>query len=448
MTQRVAIVGSGPSGFYAVQALFKADPDVRCDLLERLPTPYGLVRGGVAPDHQKIKSVVRAYEKTATEERFRWFGNVELGRDVTIDELLERYDRVVLAVGAQSASRLGIPGENLRGSYTATEFVAWYNAHPDYQDRTFPLDADDAVVVGVGNVAMDVARILAAPRSHLAPTDITDTALASLDRDRRVRVHVLGRRGPAQAAFTPKEIQEISAIEGIDVRTVKKEVKLDPLSEAWLDAEGTRANRDNVDFVQSRTGMRLRTARAEMWLRFCVSPVALLGDDRVEAVKVEHNRIVERDGRLSCEGTGVFEEIPAGIVLAAVGYRSVPIPGVPFDVRRGLIPNEAGQVVDGDVPVEDLFVVGWAKRGPSGLIGTNRLDSTATVTTMMRTPVMNPAQGPDPEAWLRERVPQLVTWAEWEQLDAHETQRGTEKGKVRDKFASVTEMLAHLKDQR
>lgn len=442
---RVAIVGSGPSGFYAAQALLKAHEDVRCDFIERLPTPYGLVRGGVAPDHQKIKAVERKYARIAEDPRVRWFGGVELGLHVQIDELLERYDQVVLAVGAQTARKLGIVGEDLRGSFSATEFVAWYNAHPDFQDRSFPLDVEDVVVVGVGNVAMDVARILLANRAHFEGTDITATALEELHRAKRTRVHVLGRRGPAQASFTPREIEEIAALEDVDVRTRADEVELDPASEAWLETDGTRANASNVRFAKSRIGPRDKRELGELWLRFTVSPVEILGEDgAVSGVRVEHNRIVERDGWLVSEGTGVFEVLPAKMVLAAVGYRSVALPGVPFNAKRGVIPNEAGAVLDGDQRVPDLFVVGWAKRGPSGLIGANRADSAATVKTMDELGVQRDALGPDPLAWLQERVSGLVRWADWERLDALERARGDAQGKVREKFTSVEEMLRQL----
>lgn len=443
MSRRVAVVGSGPSGFYAAAALLKSDPDCRVDVLDRLPTPFGLVRGGVAPDHQKIKSVVRAYNKTAANERFRFFGNVELGTHLTLEELQQHYDQVVLAVGAPKGRHLGIPGEDLPGIHTATDFVAWYNGHPDLQQRAFDLDVDDAVIVGVGNVSMDVCRVLASPKGRLDTSDITDQALTALGAHTRRRIHVLGRRGPAQAAFTPKEIQEIRAIDGIDVRSKKEEAELDPLSAAWLESDGARNNRDNAEFVSSCTGMRLRSDPTEVWLRFLVSPVAFLGTDRLEAVRVEKNEIVENDGWLGCRGTGVFEEIPCGAAFLAVGYRSVPLPGVPFDESRGRIPNDEGRVLDGDTPIDDLFVVGWAKRGPTGLIGTNRADSVAVVKTILATPVVNASSG-DPAEWLGSRSPRLVTWDDWQILDELEVAAGVERGRPRVKFTNVDEMLSKL----
>jgi ferredoxin--NADP+ reductase len=444
MGRHVAVVGSGPSGFYAAAALLKAEPDARVDVLDRLPTPFGLVRGGVAPDHQKIKSVVRAYDKTAAHENFRFFGNVELGVHVTLAELQERYDQVILAVGAPTGRRLGIPGEDLPGVHTATDFVAWYNGHPDLQDRRFDLDVDDVVVVGVGNVSMDVTRVLASPKGRLDSSDITDRALQTLGRHTRKRIHVLGRRGPVQAAFTPKEIQEIRAIDGIDVRTKKAETTIDPLSAAWLEREGRRSHRDNVEFCASCTGTRFRRDPTEVWLRFLVSPVAFLGSDRLEAVRVERNELFESDGWIACRGTGVYEEIPCGAAFLAVGYRSIPLPGVPFDDRRGRIPNDEGRVLDGNDPVDDLFVVGWAKRGPTGLIGTNRADSVAVVKTLLDTPIVRAASGDDPAGWLAERSPRLVTWDDWKVLDRLEQEAGAARGRPRVKFTGVQEMLARL----
>jgi len=442
LSLRIAIIGSGPSGFYAAQTLFRHNEEVRCDLFDRLPTPFGLVRGGVAPDHQKIKRAARAYDKIAAHPRFRWFGNVEIGRDVSVADLLERYDQVVLAIGALSARKLGIPGEDLDGCFSATEFVAWYNGHPDFQDRSFPVDVEDVVVVGVGNVSMDVSRVLACTPEHLAPTDITDAALSALGSMSRKRIHVLGRRGPAQAAYTPKEIHEIDELDGIDVRVRKDEATLDPLSAAWVEAHGERAHHDNIKFAASRTGPREAPDRCEMWLRFCCSPVEVLGDGKVEAVRIEKTEIVEKDGRLRPVGTGRFEVIPAGLVLTAVGYRSVPIPGVPFDDRAGRIPNREGQVMDGDSPVDDLFVVGWAKRGPTGLIGTNRHDSNLTADLMLEVGVKHPAQGPDPIEWLLEVVPDCINWQDWKRIDAAELAAGEAKGKIREKFTDVAQMLA------
>ncbi|MEM6930474.1 MAG: FAD-dependent oxidoreductase, partial [Myxococcota bacterium] len=369
---QVAIVGSGPSGFYAAAALLSGEP-VHVDVFDRLPTPFGLVRGGVAPDHQKIKTVTRAYDKTAAHEHFRFFGNVHVGRDVTVAALLESYDQVVLAVGAEADRTMDIPGEGLPGSHSATAFVGWYNGHPDHQDHVFDLDTETAVVVGVGNVAMDVARILAAPVETLAATDITGRALEHLRTSAIRDVHVLGRRGPAQAAFTPAEIKEIDALPDVDLLISDEDAALDALSQGWLEASGDKANRQNVAFLQSIAGRSPTGASRRVHLHLLTSPHALTGDGRVQRVEIGRNRLVEPEpGWLKPQDTGERSAIEAGLVLRAVGYRGIPVPGVPFEERRGIIPNVEGRVVDGEVVCDRLYVVGWAKRGPSGLIGTNR----------------------------------------------------------------------------
>lgn len=434
---RVAIVGSGPSGFYAATALLASEGHVEVDLFDRLPTPFGLVRGGVAPDHQKIKTVKRAYEKTAAHERFQFIGHVHIGRDVSMDALLASYDQVVLAVGAEADRTMGIPGENLPGSHSATAFVGWYNGHPDHQSHVFDLDVETAVVVGVGNVAMDVSRILAAPPAHLATTDITTIALNQLKGSRIRDIVVLGRRGPAQAAFTPSEIKEIDALDDVDVVISQADATLDPLSQEWLDLFGERANRENVSFLQSIAG-RTPTASRRVHLRLLTSPQELAGDGRVQRVDVGRNRLTKRDdGSLKPVDTGERETIEAGLVLRAVGYRGVPLPGVPFDDKRGIIPNVEGRVMDGDQPCDRLYVVGWAKRGPSGLIGSNRADSKATVQKMVEDrPGLTNA--PRPPLNLPDTA---VSWSHWERIDAHEVEAGQNAGKIREKFVAVDEML-------
>ena len=345
---QVAIVGSGPSGFYAAAALLSGNDTVQVDLFDRLPTPFGLVRGGVAPDHQKIKTVTRAYDKTAQHENFRFVGHVHVGRDVSVEALLQSYDQVVLAVGAEADRVMGIEGEDLPGSHSATAFVGWYNGHPDHQAHDFDLDTDRAVVVGVGNVAMDVARILVAPPDHLATTDITDRALRYLRSSRIRDVVVLGRRGPAQAAFTPSEIKEIDALDDVDVVISAENASLDPHSQAWLERFGEKNNRQNVEFLQSIAG-RTPTASRRVHLRLLTSPHALQGDGRVQRVVIGRNQLTPTEhGALRPTDTKERSTIEAGLVLRAVGYRGIPVPGVPFDEQRGLIPNAEGRVVDGD----------------------------------------------------------------------------------------------------
>ncbi|MEZ5962560.1 MAG: FAD-dependent oxidoreductase [Planctomycetota bacterium] len=455
---RVAVVGSGPSGFYAVQALFKAvDLHARVDMFDRLPTPFGLVRGGVAPDHQKIKSVTRIYEELARDARFRFFGGVMLGRDVQVADLAAHYDQIVYAVGNESDRKLGVPGEDLAGVHSATAFVGWYNAHPDYLDQRFELDrAHTVAVVGNGNVAMDVARVLLKDPSALADTDIADYALDALRKSTVREVVLLGRRGPAQAAFSPKEMEEIAALDDVDVVIDPDDATLDPLSAAWIETQPRSAQR-NVKLLQELAAKGEGSARKKLRCRFLVAPVELRGSDgRVEVVAVEHSHLVADDrGTPRPKGLGEVSEVPAQMVLKAVGYRGVPIPGVPFDGRAGIIPNRDGRVLaspEGAV-VAGQYVVGWAKRGPTGLIGTNSPDSVATVQEMLKDLAGKTAAPLLPGE--REAVPRLlaqrgvacVTWDDWRRLDAHEQARGRDKGKVRDKVYRLDEMLRLARGQ-
>ncbi len=439
---KVAIVGAGPSGFYAAQALFAAGRAVQVDVLDRLPTPYGLVRGGVAPDHQNIKAVIRAYDKVAKCAGFRYFGNVRLGVDVSLDQLLAAYDQVVLATGCESANPLGCPGEDLLGSHSATEFVGWYNGHPDHRDREFDLSARAAVVVGVGNVAMDVTRVLVQDRDVLAKTDIATHALEVL-RDAKVTdVYVLGRRGAAQAAFSPGELKEIAEIEGVDLVVRPEDVELDPASAAWVAQANDKQVNQTLALLRELAGRPLtKPRRVHLWLN--TSPVAILGEGgRVTAVEVGRNRIEDAgDGRFVARDTGERARIEAGLVFRAIGYRGTRIPGVPFDERSGTIPNAGGRVTrerDG-APVDRLYVVGWAKRGPQGLIGTNRADSKDTVDKMLKDLEALPTE---PRVDLGLSV--TTDWADWERLDAHEVQQGESCGKIREKFVRIADMLGHL----
>jgi len=385
---RVAVVGAGPAGFYATEALLKAREDVSVDLFDRLPTPYGLVRFGVAPDHQKIKSVTRLYERALNDSRTRLFGNVELGRDVTHDDLQRHYHAVLYAVGSANDRRLGLPGEDLAGSHSATEFVAWYNGHPDYCDATFPLDATDVVVIGMGNVAIDVTRILAKGHQELAVTDMADHALEELKGSAALRITMIGRRGPAEAKFTTKELRELGELLNADIEVAAEELELTPESAAAAAADATTAKNVEVlnAFAQQQPSGKPRTVA----LRFLLSPVELLGSDRVTAVKVERNELVATDdGYIRAVGSGEFETIPAQLVFRSVGYRGSALGGLPFDERRGVIPNVDGRVVgDGVVgeqgqPLAGTYVAGWIKRGPSGVIGTNKADAMQSATALL-----------------------------------------------------------------
>lgn len=450
----VAIVGSGPSGFYAAEHLFKQlGSGVRVMMIERLPTPFGLVRGGVAPDHQKIKSVTKVYDKIAQREGFTYLGNVEFGTTLPLDLLRQFAHAVIFATGAQTDRSLGIEGEDLPGSHAATEFVAWYNGHPDYRHLTFDLSAERAIVVGVGNVAMDVARILGRTCAELSETDIADYALEALDRSRVKEIIVIGRRGPAQAAFTPPELKELSEMADADLIIAPEDAALDPLSEAWLKASGDRDAAKNVALLQEFSQRPPQGKSRRIVMRFLTSPLAIHGNGKVEAVTLGRNVLVEREnGYLSAEPTGETEVVSAGLVFRSVGYRGVALPGVPFDAKRGVIPNADGRVLDtpGGQPLPGLYVVGWIKRGPSGIIGTNKPDSIATVDNLLadlRAGLLGdaPVDG-DLEAALRANGVRVVSYRDWQRLDALETHAGARLGRPRVKFTDVDRMLAALQE--
>ena len=452
---RVAIIGSGPSGFYAAERLQREKGlDVSIDMFERLPTPYGLVRGGVAPDHQKIKSVTRVYDRIAAKDGFRFFGNITFGSDIQLADLQAHYHAAIFAVGAQTDRELGIPGEELPGSHAATEFVAWYNAHPDYRDRCFDLSTSDVAVIGLGNVAMDVVRILARTRAELHDTDIADHALAELADSKVRNIHVLGRRGPAQAAFTNPEIRELGAMADAEVVVAPEEVELDPHSRAYIDSGESRTAARNVEILTNYSQQESRGKRSRIIMRFLTSPVEILGEDRVEGIRLVRNELQLRDnGYLSARPTGIFETIPVGLVFRSVGYRGVPLPGIPFYDAWGIIPNQQGRVLreqDGDESLPGLYVVGWIKRGPSGVIGTNKPDSVETVMMLLEDLASGQLWSPtDPqpcaiEATLERRGLRRVSFADWQRLDELEQERGAEFGRPRLKYSRVGEMLAAL----
>src|SRR4051812_29347174 len=395
--RRVAVVGAGPAGFYTSAQLL--DQGFRVDLIDLLPTPFGLVRSGVAPDHPKIKSVTRMYEKTARRDGFRFFGGIELGTDITRAQLRERYDAVVYATGTADDNRLGIPGEDRPGSYPATTFVAWYNGHPHASDETFDLSAERAVVIGNGNVAVDVARMLVLDPDELAVTDTADHAIDVFNASGVREVVLLGRRGPAQAAFTNPELRELGELTRADVDVDPAELGLDAESLAWLEAEGDPTAKRNVELLRDFAAREHSGHSHRVSLRFLRSPVEILGegeDGRVTGVRVVHNRI-ERgdDGRLRAVATDREEVIECGLVLRSIGYRGRPLDDIPFDERRGLIRNEGGRVCDaGGAPVAGEYAVGWIKRGPTGVIGTNKKDAADTLAKV----VADAEAGPAPQA--------------------------------------------------
>ena len=442
--KRAAIVGAGPSGFYAADQLLKAGFDV--DLFDELPTPYGLVRAGVAPDHPKIKSVTRVYAKTAEHEAFRFFGGVRLGQDVSRQDLTDRYHAVLYAVGTATDKRLGIPGENRPGSHPATEFVAWYNGHPSFADHEFDLDVARAAVVGNGNVAIDVARMLVLDPDELAPTDTADHALHAFGGAGVTDVVLLGRRGPAQASFTNPELRELGELRRADVI-------VDPAQLEGVAEPDDPTKRRNVEILRGYAGRPVAGRSHRLELRFLRSPLEILGEGEgghVTGIRVAVNRLVEAsDGSIGVEPTGEQEVIECGLVLRSIGYRGMPLAGIPFDERRGLIRNQDGRVTGDDGVLRGEYVVGWIKRGPSGVIGTNKKDASDTVARIVEDAEHGRLATPDPQladaeviaAWLAERVPDAVTWEGWEAIDAAESAAGQAAGRPRIKLVRLAELI-------
>jgi ferredoxin--NADP+ reductase len=449
---RVAIVGAGPAGAFAAASLLRARGDVEIDLLERLPTPWGLLRGGVAPDHQEIKRLEDTFDEQTLKRGCRFLGNMEVGTDVSHAELMRHYTAVVYATGAQTDKSLGIPGENLPGSWAATEFVAWYNGHPDYRDLEFDLSGRRAVVIGNGNVAADVTRMLTLGIDELERTDVADHALEALRESRIEEVVVLGRRGPAQAAFTSAELRELGRMEGVDVHVDPADIELDEVSLQWLEEEGTFTARKNVELLREFAARPASTgARRRIDLRFLTSPVEIRGEGKVEAVDVCRNEIVRsEDGALRARALdGEPETIECGLVMRSVGYRAVPLPDVPFDERAYVLPNERGRVLSADgEPLAGVYAVGWIKRGPTGILGTNKRDAEETIGCLaedLAAGALPEPRNPDPE-WidglLAERKPDLVNVSGWRAIDGQELDRGRTEGRPRVKLASRDELLA------
>lgn len=454
---RVAIVGSGPAGFYAAEALQKAAPGIAIDLIDRLPTPFGLVRGGVAPDHPKIKSVTRIFDRIASQPGFRYLGHVHVGKDVSIDDLRARYHVVLLSYGADTDRTLGIPGESLRGSHAATEFVAWYNGNPDYAAAQFDLTQGEVAVVGIGNVAMDVARILAKPTSVLAGTDLADHALQALAASQVHTIHLVARRGPVQAACTTPELRELGELEGVDVVVDPRDLELDAASAEQLANMEDRNPAKNLEVLRGWAERPLRGARRRVVFHFNASPVALGGSEHVESLTIVRNRL-EADGRggVRAVATDQTETLPVGMVFRSVGYKGRGLPGVPFDDRNGVVPNINGHVVEqagSERTLPGLYVAGWIKRGPQGIIGTNKLCATDTVNQLLA----DVAAGDVPtlsddvsgiDTLLAERGVTVTSWADWLVLDKVEQERGAALGRPRVKFTDLRDMLEVIAAQR
>ena|SRR5579859_1973770 len=456
---RVAIIGSGPSGFYTVDWLFKQkDLAVQVDMYDSLPTPFGLVRGGVAPDHEKIKSVTKVYDKIADNPNFRFYGNVTFGKDLTLDELKPYYHQFVYAVGAQTDRRLGIPGENLSGSHAATEFVGWYNAHPDYRDLTFDLSQEAAAVIGNGNVAMDVARILASSYEELRSTDIADYALEALTHSKVREIYLIGRRGPAQAAFTNPELKEFGELSQADVVVRSEDALLDPASRAWLEQNHDATAEKNVAMLESYAQRPLSGKAKRVYFRFLLSPTEISGQGNcVEAIKLVKNELrLQPDGSLRPHATEQYETLPVGLVFRSIGYKGVSLPGLPFDERGGIIPNQGGRVIDSasQQPIPGQYVVGWIKRGPSGIIGTNKPDALDTVKKMVEdVATLPPQESPlltqeAAENLVRTHKPNFVSYADWRVLDQLEQANGKPQGRPRIKYSRVPDMLQALEQAK
>lgn len=448
---RVAVVGAGPAGFFTAEFLLRSEsPSFAVDVFERLPTPFGLVRAGVAPDHQKIKAVTKTFERTAKNQRFRYFGNVEIGKDLSVAELQEHYDQIVFAVGSASDRRLGIPGEELGGCHAATAFVGWYNAHPDFRDFPFDLAAERAVVVGVGNVALDISRILLRSPDELAKTDIADHALTALRASRVREVVLLARRGPAQVAFEPRELEDIAGLTGVRVNVDAAPVEDELSGSGGLDARQKR----NLELMLELARAKPQSAERVLRLEFNAAPVELFGDEagRVRAVRIERTGLVPgTDGRLRAVGTGEFHELEAGLVFRSIGYLGMPLVGAPFDQTKGVIPNLDGRVTSGagNEILPGTYAVGWIRRGPIGVIGTNKADAQAVAERMTEDVATLPAPAPEAardaiDTLLGRRGISVTTYADWSRIDALEVDAGRATGKVREKFATVEQMMSGL----
>ena len=446
MTYHVAIIGSGPSAFYAAQALFKADKDIHVDMFEKLPTPFGLLRGGVAPDHQQMKTVAKSYDKIADHPNFRFFGNVEIGNQIDLPTLKSYYHSVIVAVGAETDRKMNIPGEDLAGSYTATEFVAWYNGQPSYQSHEFNLQGESAVIIGQGNVAVDVTRILAKPIADLEKTDITQSAIDHLSNSKIKNIYMIGRRGPAQAAFTELELKELGHIHNVNVK-IHDDLNLSVADQAEIESS-SKARKNVAQLNTIKENDSDDNAEKTIHILFYSSPNELIAENgALKRLKLERNRLEGEAGTQKAFSTGEFYEIDCDILFRSIGYRGVPFRGLPFDDRRGVIPNQKGQVIDMDgAPIKDAFVTGWIKRGPSGVIGTNRSDSIETVGTLLESLDSSSQENQtDILDVLTSKNIRFVSYADWKVIDEYEVSEGQKKGKPREKLTSIDKILEILK---
>ena len=444
----VAIIGSGPSGYYAAQSLFRSDKKINITMFDRLPTPYGLVRGGVAPDHQKIKNVIRVYEKISVSPEFQFIGNVSVGKDININDLRENFHATIFACGAETDRKLGIPGEDLQGSHTATAFVGWYNGHPDYRDLSFDLSQEIAVVVGQGNVAADVSRILAKTVDELKQTDIADHALQQLAESKIKEIHVIGRRGPVQAKFTPEELKEFGELADCNPVVDSSTLELNEASQKELDSPEGKTNVKNFEVFKDFANRDLIKKNRSCFFRFLESPIELIGKERLEGIVLAKNSLSGDPFKQRAEKTDEIVEQKCSILFRSIGYNGIPIEGVPFDEERGIFPNDKGRLLDNGSVVNGVYVTGWIKRGPSGIIGTNKPDSVETVNCLLED-----IEKIDGEKFgnkgimniLNKRQIKSINYGNWKKIDEAEVKRGEPKGKPREKFTRIDEMLNIIK---
>lgn len=449
---KVAVIGAGPAGFYAAEHFFKQqDIVVHVDVYDRLPTPHGLVRSGVAPDHEKIKNVTRVFDKTASNPRFRFFGNVEFGKHISLADIQSHYHLVYFSTGSLVDRRLGIPGEDLNRSHSATEFVAWYNGHPDFRNLSFDLSQETVAVVGVGNVAVDVARILCKTVDELKETDIADYALDALKKSKVKKVILMGRRGPSQAAFSLKEIKEMGELQDASSVTFPDEMALDTHSAAELEANPDRMTEKSLEVLNGFLNGTNPSAARTCEIRFLVSPTELIAadDGGVGSMRVVRNEIVtSSSGRLSSKSTDQTFTWPVGLVFRSVGYRGEALPDIPFREDWGVIRNEKGRIMqESGEPLLGCYTGGWIKRGPSGVIGTNKPDAVETVECMLEDLSMGKHFTPGPSDisdLLKTRQAAIFSYEDWLALDAIETEKGEKQGRPRVKFTSCDEMIEAL----
>ena len=448
---RIAIIGSGPAGFFAADHLFKnSNLNIEIDMYDKLPTPFGLVRSGVAPDHQKIKTVTKVYDKIAGNPKFRFYGLIEFGNHITFEDLKKHYHQILFATGAQTDRRMNIPGEDLKRSHTATEFVAWYNGHPDFIGLEFDPSVEKIAIIGIGNVAVDVARILCRSENELSKTDITDYAFEKLKNSNLKEIYMIGRRGPAQAAFTNPEIKELGNLEIADVLTFKEEVELDDLTTRYLLDNPDRSTEKKVEMLKEFSN-NSRTKKKCLTIRFLLSPIKLLsdGNGNVKGLRLVKNRLYKSgDGSLRARASDEYETLNVDMVFRSIGYQGIPLPGIPFNENRGIIPNKKGRVTDqeGNKILTGLYATGWIKRGPTGVIGTNKKDSGETVSLMIKDIHNNKTFQPESlgadkiEALIKEKNSEYINYEDWLKINREEIKRGEKQGKPRVKFTKIEDI--------